>query len=134
MISAFCDFPGFSGSSANTFATIAHAISAVATPINGMLIIYTAFLAKVSDESLEMELCAGVGAQITSSPRCSLFTSRVAGFGCHMEMLTQAFYQSIQTVCQLEPPALDGKVSEFLHGLLESLQGIRRVGLQRIGG
>jgi hypothetical protein len=44
MISAFCDLVAFLGRSANTFTIVAHITSAVATPINGMLIIYSAFL------------------------------------------------------------------------------------------
>jgi hypothetical protein len=44
MISAFCDLLAFLGRSANTFTITAHITSAVATPINGMLIIYAAFL------------------------------------------------------------------------------------------
>lgn len=47
MISAFCAFLAFWGSCANTFAIIAQTTNAVATPINGKLIIYAAFLAEV---------------------------------------------------------------------------------------
>jgi hypothetical protein len=45
MISAFSDFFALLGSPAYTFAIIANTTSAVATPMNGMLIIYAAFLA-----------------------------------------------------------------------------------------
>jgi hypothetical protein len=60
MISAFCDFSALLGLSANTFAIPADITSAVAIPINGMLIIYAAFLGINGQTQPFVELCASL--------------------------------------------------------------------------
>ena len=56
--------------------------------------------------------------------------STIDGFGAQLELLTKALGKSIQTTSQLESPAFNRKFSQLLHGVLESLQSIRRLDLE----
>src|ERR1700722_3542333 len=86
--------------------------------------------------------CMSEGSLIPNGPRrsteCngtanSLFTSVVGGFGLQGEFFIKTSCQSVQPSFQPEPATFEGKSRELLHGMLESLQNIRCLDLQRLG-
>jgi len=74
MISAFCcDLSAFLGASATTLALIAYISSAVATPINTTLIMYTALLVEVGRLAFYKNCAAAGGGE----PRLLRLLSRI---------------------------------------------------------